>query len=87
MKCFNPEVSELLVQSGATTVEGITPSLDMISLTRYQFEDFMVRFARYVQARQNAIVSHDRTGHTYMGDDTPSWKMIDEVEQSLFGDE
>jgi DICT domain-containing protein len=85
-KCFNPEIYNMASQAGATDEKGGPISTGVISFTPYEFEDFMTRFVRYVQNRQYKIIKDDKDSLTYMGNDTPSYVLISELEKSLIGE-
>jgi len=87
MYAFNPKIYELATQAGATDEKGGSISSGVISFTKYEFEDFMTRYTRYVQARMQAIVKKANDEFTYMGDDVPSGLLIQELEEALIGKE
>ncbi len=84
---INPKIFELAIQAGACNDCGAPIFNEVIVFAPSEFEDFMTRYTRYVQARMEGIVKTANDQGTYMGDDVPSWLLIYELEKSLTGEE
>lgn len=81
-KCFNPDIYNLATAAGATSCHHDSG----VCFTRHEFEDFMTRYVRYLQKRQEDIVSDVKNTNRFMGNDAPSWLLIHDLENSLFGE-